>query len=91
MAGVCTALGFDPGFITPATIVPYMRATLSEMCFFQRELVKLTSSLGDRSVTAYDEMSLPVVSDSMSLSEMAMYMLILRPAMEICKVCRLSL
>lgn len=51
LEGIAGALGYPAGFINPATVVPFMRATVAEMNFFQRELVKMTSSLGHRSLS----------------------------------------
>ena len=50
-AGIAGALGYPAGFVNPNTVVPFMRSTLTEMNFFQRELVKMTSSLGHRSLS----------------------------------------
>ena len=63
---MATASGYSvrqPGFINPATVVPFTRATLAEANFFQRELVKMTSALGHRSMSGHDADHLPVVSD----------------------------
>jgi|EP01043_Picozoa_sp_COSAG02_P017349 hypothetical protein len=83
MTEISYALGYKPGFINAGTVVPFTRATLAEANFFQRELVKMTSALGHRSMSGHDADHLPVVSDTLSISACSFYMLLLRPALEV--------